>query len=124
MDNYPPPNPNLPWYQFSLRSLLLLTLYVAVLCSLGICTHWIFSVVIGIGGIAGWIVARTWFGFLLGAMWALAFVLLIPALALNIPMALEDWQQYAILVIAAIVGGVLGGFRAGKRKWFDRDPRP
>jgi len=124
-----------PWYQFSLRSLLLLTLFVAVLCSLGVCTHWIFSVVIAIGGIAGRIVAGT-MRFVEGT---LVFVLLILLLSFGIscvsqlrgtPLTVkwEIWQEHWGLVIAPIVGGVFGGLRAGKRNWFDRDhddtPRP
>jgi len=31
------PEPELRWYQFSLRSLLLFTTFVAVLCSIGVC---------------------------------------------------------------------------------------
>ena len=53
--------PKLFWYQFGLRSLLLLTLFVAVLCLIGVCTHWLISVAIGmivvVGGFAGRIVA-------------------------------------------------------------------
>jgi drug/metabolite transporter (DMT)-like permease len=112
-----------------------LTLFVAVLCSLGVCAHWVFSVVMAIGGIAGRIVAGT-LRFVEGA---LVFVLLILSLSLGIscvsqlrgtPLMLEweVWQEYWVLAIAGIVGGVLGGFRAGKRNWFDRDqddlPRP
>lgn len=118
----------LPWYQFSLRSLLLLTIFVAVLCSLGVCTHWIFSAVMAIGCIAGRIVAGT-MRFVEGA---LALVLLILLLSLGISCVSqlrgttlmvnwEVWQEYWLLVIAAIVGGVLGGFRAGRRNWFDRN---
>ena len=51
------PEPTHRWYQYSLRLLLLLFVVVALLCSLGVCTHWLVSAVLGsamlIGGIAG-----------------------------------------------------------------------
>ena len=76
----PKPSPP-PWYQFSLRSLLLLTLFVAVLCSLGVCTHWLVSAVVAmtvvIGGIAGRIVAGTRLGFVRGAVYAIAWLLIV-----------------------------------------------
>ena len=60
----------LPWYQFSLRSVLLLTLVVAVLCSIGACTHWLVSVmldsVVLIGGVTGRIVGGTGLGLVEG----------------------------------------------------------
>ena len=42
-DGMTTPNPQRRWYQFSLRLLLLLTGFVAVLCSIGIWTNWYFS---------------------------------------------------------------------------------
>src|SRR5208282_5243379 len=60
--------PELPWYQFSLRSLLLLTVVVAVLCAIGVGTDWCVAAVIGVSGIAGGIVARRSVGFLLGVL--------------------------------------------------------
>ena len=57
------PAPRPPWYQFNIRSLLVLTTFAAILCSLGVCTHWGVSVVFGIAvviaGIAGRIGLRT-----------------------------------------------------------------
>jgi hypothetical protein len=41
--------PELPWYQFSLRSLFLLTLLVAILCSIGVSAGWFYSFVVLIG---------------------------------------------------------------------------
>jgi len=63
----------LPWYQFSLRSLLLLTLFVAVLCSIGVCTHyWLVSVAAAaiflLGGTMGRIVAGSRVGFWQGGL--------------------------------------------------------
>ena len=76
----PKPSPP-PWYQFSLRSLLLLTFFVAVLCSLGVYTHWLVSAVVAmtvvIGGIAGRIVAGTRLGFVRGAVYAIAWLLIV-----------------------------------------------
>ncbi len=43
------PEPELPWYQFSLRSLFLLTLLVAILCSIGVSAGWLYSFVVLIG---------------------------------------------------------------------------
>jgi len=49
----------LPWYQFSLRSLLLFTAFVAVLCSIGVSTGWrLTSLFIMVGLPLGIIVAR------------------------------------------------------------------
>ena len=36
-------------YQYSLRSLLILTTVVSILCSIGVCTIWSFPVAIGTG---------------------------------------------------------------------------
>ena len=58
----PTPEPKLPWYQFSLRSLFLLTVFVALLCSIGVCTDWSVAAVIGVGSITGGIIARNWRG--------------------------------------------------------------
>src|SRR5208282_3004254 len=64
------------WYQFSLWSLLLWTLFVAVLCSIGVCTHWFVSAVIAViaaGGIVGRIVAGTRLGFATGVVYGTLF---------------------------------------------------
>ena len=92
------PTPKLPWYQFSLRSLLLLTVFVAVLCSLGVCTHWLVSVAIAvtvaIGGIAGRIVAGTRLGFVQGVVFAVQFVLMaiFICVVLQFPVAWLFWE--------------------------------
>lgn len=72
------PESKLRWYQFSLRSLLGLTAFVAVLCSIGLCIHWILSALISIvaavGGIAGWIVGRLCLGFAAGIVYGACFL--------------------------------------------------
>ena len=70
------PEPELRWYQFTLRSLMLLTLFVAVICSLGVCTHWLVSAVIAmfaLAGMAGRIVAGTRLGFVQGVVFGIQF---------------------------------------------------
>ena len=65
------------WYQFSLRTLLAMTTFVAVLCSIGFYAHWIISALIGavvmVGGIPGWIVGRSRLGFALGVVYGALF---------------------------------------------------
>jgi len=117
----PSPNPNQPWYQFSLRSLLLLTLFVAVLCSLGVYTHWIFSVVIGsavlIGGIAGWTVARTRIGFVQGVVFGIEFLLgaAILCIVLDILPWEASWRWGVALGTVVLIGGILGGLTVRPR---------
>ena len=113
------PPPNLPWYQFRLRSLLLLTAFVAVLCSIGVCTHWVVSAVVGVSGVAGRIVARRNFGFLLGSLFGSVFAPITVILAsflgdLVLAFVSPSEMLGTILgVIAALTGGVLGGVFGG-----------
>jgi hypothetical protein len=115
--------PKLPWYQFSLRSLLLLTVFVAVLCSLGVCTHWFFSALVAmltLGGIEGRIVAGTRLGFVQGVVFGIQFllgaVLLCVLLRFPLPLPWEaSWQLGVVLGIAVLIGGVVGGFTVRPR---------
>ena len=120
------PAPKPPWYQFSLRSLLLLTLFVAVLCSLGVCTHWLVSAAIAmtvvIGGIAGRIVAGTRLGFVQGVVFGIQFLfwagLACIFLVLQCPFLLpweSRWLWGVVLGIAVLIGGVVGGFTVRPR---------
>ncbi len=119
LSNMPTPKPKPPRYQFSLRSLLLLTLVIAVLCSIGVCTHWLVSAVIAlpvaIGGIAGWIVAGTGEGFVMGIVVGILFLLgdfvICCAFLSAIPQVVEvRWQLFAAFhLIALLMGGILGG---------------
>src|SRR5208283_2495166 len=116
----PTPEPNSPWYQFSLRSLLLFTLFVAVPCSIGICTHWLVSAAIGwtvmIGGIAGRIVAGTRLGFAQGVVFAIQFLLWSGVACLFIPFLREaPWRMGVTLGLAVLVGGIVGGCSVGPR---------
>jgi len=118
----PAREPDLPWYQFSLRSLLLLTLFVAVLCSIGVRTHWSVTAAIAVGGITGGIVARSWLGLVLGVMsggmcavamaavcvimWRLLFRV---PFSMSIPLdGVSDGIRLAA-IIGSLLGGVLGG---------------
>jgi hypothetical protein len=116
----PTPKPSLPpRYQFGLRSLLLLTLFVAILCSLGVCTHWLVSAAIAlpvvIGGIAGWIVAGTGEGLVQGIIFGYLFllgdILVCGGFLYAIPrVAAASWQLFSVFhVILVLIGGVLGG---------------
>jgi hypothetical protein len=123
------PRTTLPWYQFSLWSLLLLVFFVAVLCSLGVCTHWLVSAVVAltvtIGGIAGRIVAGTRLGFPQGAVFGIQAVLVAVLVCvlfgfegvwLNFAGAWQpSWRFWVAIGIAALIGGILGGFTVRSR---------
>src|SRR5208283_1367185 len=113
------PEPELRWYQFSLRSLLLLVLAVALFCSLGVCTNWVVSVLLAaivlIGGVMGRIVAGRRVGFAVGVLFAidgfcLAFVAYGTLIAF-FPQLLEaTWQLWVTASgLAVLLGGILGG---------------
>jgi Trk-type K+ transport system membrane component len=107
-----------PSYQFSLRSLLLFTLFIAVLCSIGVCTHWIVSAVIAVGGTTGGIVAGKWFGAAMGAFFgsacSVAAANYAALLCFFVPLRLLPMMVIGAIV-GALVGGILGG-RAEKRR--------
>ncbi len=121
----PIPEPMLPWYQFSLRSLLLLTLFVAVLCSIGVGMNWSIAAIIAVGGVAGGIVARSWLGLVLGVLsggmcavmmatvcvitWRLLFRV---PITMWIPSLLDGVSDG--IKLAAIIGSLLGGFFGGR----------
>ncbi len=118
----------LPWYQFSLRSVLLLTLVVAVLCSIGVSIHWALSAVIAsiivIGGVAGRVVAGTRLGFVQGAIFAAQFFLMtvLVCIVSQFPTAAFFWEAswglsrlYVVLGIAVVIGGILGGLSVRPR---------
>lgn len=109
-------------FQFSLRSLLVFTVFVAVLCSIGVCTFWSVSAVIAAGGGAGRIISGTWLGLVLGVVLgglcaALAVVVsaLLEVLLFGSPMNwASDWPFAVATLIAAIVGSVIGGVLGGR----------
>ncbi len=116
------PRPELPWYQFSLRSLLLFTAFVAVLCAIGVRMHWAFSAILAtivlIGGVAGRIVAGTRRGFMQGALGAVQFFLLAVVGSLLLiaafPQLFHASGQFWVVIYgtAVLSGGVLGGSTA------------
>jgi len=115
--------PSHPWYQFSLRSLLLLVVFVALLCVLGRYTHWLLAAIIGLtvlcGGIAGWIVAHTRLGFVQGIVFAVQFVLLV-GLFLLLPLGFfgaesTRWLLCVVTAVVASVSGVVGGITVRSR---------
>jgi hypothetical protein len=118
------PTPNQPWYQFSLRSLLLFMLFIAVLCSIGVCTHWLVSVIIGVGGIVARVVAGREAGFVRGvACGVLATIIVFPvgfATGLWVidfvrQSGMPKWLDlFALFVpsVSIIAGGVVGGLMA------------
>ena len=117
------PTPKPRWYQFSLRSLILLVASVAVLCSIGVCTDW--SIPIGIastgviGGIVGTIVAGTRGGFLRGALYGVlysAIALILCALCGGFHWLCGSvWRSLAVLGLGSLLGGGLGGYGARPR---------
>ena len=120
------PDPKLPWYQFSLRSLLLLTLFVAVLCSIAVrirlerCQR-----SSQLAALREGIVARSWFGLVLGVlsggicavmmaaicviMWQLLFRV---PFHMRIPSSLDGVIDG--IKLAAIIGSLLGGIVGGR----------
>ena len=130
------PEPELRWYQFTLRSLMLLTLFVAVICSLGVCTHWLVSAVIAmfaLAGMAGRIVAGTRLGFVQGVVFGIQFLLaavvihllLFPFLPFWVAPWLrllldEPWRLGVVLGIVVLIGGALGGLSVRPRSGQDR----
>ena len=97
--------------QFSLPTLMLLTLFVAVLCFLGLYMDWVVPAVIGwtvmIGGTAGRIVAGTRLGFVQGVVFAVLFLLWAGFASLLLPF-LEDapWRMGVTLGLAVLIGGM------------------
>jgi hypothetical protein len=115
-------DPELPWYQFSLRSLLLFTVFVAVACAVGVHTDWSFSAVIAasamVGGVSGGMVARTRTGFIVGAVYAipLFFFTVLCIAILRFPSSwwwdVRDWGL--VSRIAVLIGGIAGGIWGGR----------
>ncbi|MGA2258197.1 MAG: hypothetical protein ABSG53_26315 [Thermoguttaceae bacterium] len=108
------PEPELRWYQFSLRSLLLVTLFMAVLCSLGVWANWSVAVVIAVGGIAGGIVARSLLGFARGIVTGGLFSIVSGIAGLLWRTSFRSIDEIiATMQIAAIVGSLIGGILGG-----------
>lgn len=111
----------LPWYQFSLRSVLLLTLVVAVLCSIGACTHWLVSVmldsVVLIGGVTGRIVGGTGLGLVEGALYGIVFCFIaflgLATLAVLFGYLWDLYRLAAICAMSVLLGGIFGGVLGG-----------
>lgn len=114
--------PTYRWYQFSLRSLLLLCVFVAVLCSVGVCVHWAIPAavasVVTIGGVAGGVVARTRSGLVQGVVVAVQFSLIVfliglfalPAIRRGAPAPWgSPWLAVVAMGFASLLGGCLGG---------------
>jgi hypothetical protein len=85
------PDEKSPWYQFSVRSLLLLTVFAAVLCTIGVHMHWLLSAflatIVLVGGIAGRIVAGINRGFVwgvVGAVYSFLFSLFVALLLIAV----------------------------------------
>ena len=118
------PEPELRWYQFSLRSLLLFTVFVAVLCSIGVRSHWSIPAIIAVGGITGGIVARSWLGLVLGivsggmgAVMMAAICVVGWRLLFGVPFLM--WISSSLdgvvdgINLAGIIGSLLGGVVGG-----------
>ena len=106
-----------PWYQFSLRSLFLVGFLVAVLCSLGVCTHWLISIAIGLGVVLGGTVGRilvgTPQGFIQGATNGLVcslFTVILSFFILGVESAPQSWLNWMVLGVFAGIGGLIGGY--------------
>ena len=113
------PEPELRPFQFTLRSLLLLAGFVAILCSIGVCTDWIVAVALAVGGITGGIVARKLSGLAIGAFFGMACAVgaaavfgLLVFLLLG-KFSLWDPRLNAVMAIAAFIGSLVGGAMGG-----------
>ena len=113
--------PELPWFQFSLRSLLILTLFVAVLCSIGVCTDWSVAVIIAAGAVSGRIVARRSVGLIVGilagnvgACLAGGLVAIFSGSSISSSPAWLFRMKIA-MIIGSLIGGLLGGSKARHR---------
>ena len=127
------PATEIPWYQFSLRSTLVFTACVAVLCSVGILTSWLFSAYLAAAALTGGVAGRL----VVGARWPsskepfmefsfsflTAFGLLVPSLLWFDIWDLFIWAN-VVSWTAVFIGGVLGGVRAGFRRDLARDNSP
>jgi len=106
--------PVAPWYQFSLRSALALLLLTAFLCSLGVCTHWLavaaVASVVLIAGVAGRITSGTRLGFVQGVVFGIQSLIWAIIVCSLFPRICEaPWRLYAVIEVAILAGGILGG---------------
>jgi uncharacterized membrane protein len=113
--------PESPRYQFGLQSLLLFVLLVAVLCSIGVYTHWLVSVVLSIGCVFGWLFAGTRAGLIQGALVGSMFAVgaefvcgFLWCILYFCSVTPDEFLGFGAAVkigagIGAIIGGVLGG---------------
>jgi hypothetical protein len=105
------PEPELPWYQFSLRSLLLLVFVVALICSLGACTHWVGPVVLAtvvfVGGGMGRLIAGIRAGFREGTLYGTLVFLIV--LSVSRPWTFDLSRDWRWVVGTAVLGGAVGG---------------
>ena len=112
------------WYQFSLQSLLLFTAFVAVLCSIGVCTDWSVSAVIAVGGTAGMIVRMSWLGFwqgivcggmcaVMGAIGAFLMLGIFTPPIFSVP----PWHLTFAMKIGAVIGSLIGGILGGLARY-------
>ncbi len=116
------PATEIPWYQFSLRSTLVFTACVAVLCSVGILTSWLFSAYLAAaaltGGVAGRLVVGARLALVQGAIYGILFFFL-TAFGLLVPSLLwfDIWDLFiwanVVSWTAVFIGGVLGGVLGG-----------
>jgi hypothetical protein len=119
MMNIPEPEPSR--FQFSLRSLMLFSTLVAIVCSIGVTTDWSIAASLGaifvIGAVCGGMVSGKRAGIIAGAVYgipgfafALVFItiLLFPISGL---WAKDSWE--IVSRVAVVVGGILGGISGG-----------
>jgi len=130
------PTPEAPWYQFSLSSLLLFTLFAAIICSLAVGVDWVVAVVVleavVIGGLAGITAAGSRQGFVEGIAVAVYLILLAAVIGgiffvcalvdqffsfANAPHWYRLWRLMTIVICgtAALIGGTLGGLSERQR---------
>jgi hypothetical protein len=113
--------PERRWHQFSLRSLLLFSTLIAIICSIGASTHWTVAAELGVslivGAVCGGIVRGTRVGLSLGAAYAIPgfiFAIVLMTVLMFPGSGLWDHSEWAIVCrIAVLAGGILGGVSGG-----------
>jgi hypothetical protein len=75
------PEPERRWHQYSLRTLLIIVSIVAMLCSIGVYASWCISLCILaamlLGGLIGYSIAKTQWGFVRGVVHGFQFFLVL-----------------------------------------------
>ena len=112
------PTPHLHWYQFRLRSLLLLMAVLAVLSAIGVQTDWSLAVSLAAGGVMGKVFGKSWLGLIYGVGLGSFCAVMAGHLACNalgwsfLRAQLGLPMVKFFMILGSVVGGGLGGLFA------------